>query len=140
MRSCSSTISAICNPYRRSSKCGDYQHLWVLWDVSIKAAQAVLPTPLLLGLTTGKGWLMSDSISQVQTDAENLLRRVQGAIASGIQGAVGCEGSAIRYHEHRGTPDLDWVYAEAYGIAEYITSSHPWRELRTALGVGDAEC
>ena len=48
-------------------KCQDMQQISVEWYGRIRAAQAVLPAPLLLGLTTAKGWLMADSISRLDT-------------------------------------------------------------------------
>jgi len=67
-----------------------------------------------------------------------LLERLQGAIAAGIRQAISDEGTAIHYHEHQATPDLDWVYANAQGIADYIATSKPWRDLSELLSLANS--
>lgn len=54
--------------------------------MKIRAAQAVLVTPLLLGLTTGLGWLMADSISRprrIQRKRTKGWRMPEGAVYVG---------------------------------------------------------
>lgn len=58
-----------------------------------------------------------------------LRQRLHGAIAAGIRQAVTDERTAINYHERRASPDLNWVYGQANGIADYIGSSQVWHEL-----------